>query len=60
MNYKLFFVMIIGSILQCLYDIFITDIISKKCAKKCHYVCDKCENCKFYYHYCKEHREKIA
>lgn len=54
---NVFIIMIIGSILQCLYDIFITDRFSKSEAKKCNYDCSKCGNWRCYYHYCKEHRE---
>lgn len=54
----LFFIMIIGSILQCLYDIFITNRLSKSEAKKCNYNCDICGNWRCFYHNCKKEREK--
>lgn len=54
MSSRVLFILIFGSILQCLYDIFITDRLSKSEAKKAHFNCDKCGNWKCYYHYCKE------
>ena len=54
--YKFFVIMIVGSILQCVYDIFITDRISKKEAKKACYNCDICQNWKCYKKYCDSKR----
>ncbi len=52
-----FIILIIGSILQCFYDIFITDRISKREAKKCRYDCFKCMNWRCYKKYCDEKRK---
>lgn len=57
MGFNYFLILIFGSILMCIYDIFITNRISKECARKCKYECDKCENWKCFYHYCKKERE---
>lgn len=50
--------MIFGSILQCLYDIFITNRISKEEAKKSNYNCSVCGNWRCFYHNCEEERKK--
>lgn len=55
---NIFIIMIIGSFFQCLYDIFITDRISKREAKKSRFDCSICNNWRCYYHYCKKEREK--
>ena len=54
-----FLILIIGSILQCLFDIFYINRISKREAKKACYNCDKCKNWKCFYFYCKEKRNEI-
>lgn len=53
-----FFILIFGSFLQCLYDIFITNRISKSYAKKACYDCSKCKNWRCFYYYCKGKREE--
>lgn len=59
MDFKFFLIFVVGSFLSCLHDIFFTNRISEQCAKKCNYNCDKCENWKCYYHYCKKKREEL-
>lgn len=59
MNTKLLIIMIVGAFLQCLYDIFITNRISEREAKKAKYVCENCNNWRCYYHWCKKQREKL-
>lgn len=59
MSFNFFLILIIGSIFQCFYDIFITNRISKKEAKKCGYDCEKCGNWKCFYHYCKKQKEGL-
>lgn len=54
----IFIIMIVGSFLQCLYDIFITNRISKKEARKSNFNCSNCNNWRCFYHYCKNEREK--
>lgn len=56
---KLFIIMILGSFLQCLYDIFIVNRISEREAKKACYNCEKCKNWRCYYFYCKSRRDNI-
>ena len=48
--------LIFGSILACLWDIFVTDRISKGCAKAANYNCDKCKNWKCYVKFCENKR----
>lgn len=59
MDFKFFLILIIGSFLQCMYDIFITNRISEREAKKCSYNCDKCENWKCYKKYCDNKRLEL-
>lgn len=56
MSFKFFLILILGSILECIYDIFITNRISKNEAKKCNYDCSTCNNWRCFYHYCSEKR----
>lgn len=56
MSYRLFIILIVGAILQCMYDIFITNRISKREAKKAHYDCSKCQNWRCYYKYCEKEK----
>lgn len=57
--FKYFLILIIGSIFQCLYDIFITNRISEREAKKANYNCDKCQNWKCYVKYCENKRKEL-
>ncbi|MCI8999553.1 MAG: hypothetical protein HFJ26_01135 [Clostridia bacterium] len=59
MDFKFFLILVFGSILMCLYDIFITNRISEKEAKKCGYNCEKCGNWRCFYHYCTKKREEL-
>lgn len=59
MNSTMFLILFIGSALQCMYDIFITNRISESESKKAKYNCDNCKNWKCYYHYCKKKRSEI-
>lgn len=59
MDYKILIILIVGSFLQFLYDIFITNRISEREAKKAKYNCEKCKNWKCYYFYCKKKRESL-
>lgn len=59
MDYKILITLIIGSFLQCLYDIFIVNRISKSEAKKAKYHCEKCKNWRCYYFYCKKKKESL-
>lgn len=59
MDYKIFIILIVGSVLQCLYDIFIVIRISEREAKKAKYNCNNCKNWKCYYFYCKKKREEL-
>lgn len=54
MNYL--YILIFGSVLQCLYDIFFINRISEREAKKANYNCDKCKNWKCYVKYCENKR----
>lgn len=58
MSYKALILFIIAAILQCVYNIFITDRLSKREAKKAFYDCSNCQNWKCYYHYCKKQKQK--
>lgn len=60
MNKNLFIVMIIGSFLSMLYDIFITNRLSEREAQKANYNCEECENWKCYYYYCQRKREELC
>ncbi len=59
MSFKVFMLFIIAAILQCLYDIFITDRISKKESKKANYDCSKCGNWRCYKKYCDTRKEGL-
>ncbi len=54
-----FLILIFGSILQCIYDIFIINRLSEKEAKKANYDCSKCKNFRCFYHYCSQKRRKF-
>lgn len=56
MDSQMLLILIVGALIQCMYDIFITDRLSKAEAKKAKYNCDNCRNYKCYYHYCKKKR----
>lgn len=56
MSFKVFMLFIIAAILQCLYDIFIINRISKREAKEANYDCDKCFNWRCYKKYCDRKR----
>lgn len=58
MSYKILILFIIASIFQCIYNIFVTDRISKREAKKAHYDCSNCKNWRCYHYYCKKQRQK--
>lgn len=60
MSYKILILFIIASIFQCIYNIFVTDRISKREAKKAFYDCSKCKNWRCYYYYCKKQKQKNA
>lgn len=53
-----FLILIFGSILQCIYDIFAVNRLGEKCAKKAGYDCSKCENWKCFYYYCERKRKE--
>lgn len=59
MDSKSFIILIIGSFLVFLYDIFITNRISEREAKKAKYHCDKCKNWKCYHYYCERKRNEL-
>lgn len=46
-------ILIVGLFIQGMYDIFITDRLSKAEAKKAKYNCDNCRNFECYYYYLK-------
>lgn len=54
-----FLILIIGSLLQCLFDVFITNRLSEKEAKKACYNCENCKNWKCYYYYCLNKRKEL-
>lgn len=58
MNKNFFIILTVGSILQCMYDIFITNRISEREARKAQYNCDICKNWKCYYKYCQNQKQK--
>ena len=55
---KIFVILIVGSFLQCLYDIFITNRISSREAKKANYNCEHCKNWRCYHFYCLNKRQE--
>ena len=59
MNKELLIIMVIGSFLAMLYEIFVTHRLSESDAKKANYDCTKCKNWKCYYYYCKRKREEL-
>lgn len=59
MSSQMLLILIVGLFIQGMYDIFITDRLSKVEAKKAKYNCDNCRNFECYYHYCKKKRSEI-
>lgn len=59
MNKELLIIMVIGSFLAMLYEIFITHRLSELDAKKANYDCTKCKNWKCYYYYCLRRRGEL-
>lgn len=59
MNGKFLLILIVGSLLQCMYDIFITQRLSEAEARKAKYNCENCKNWKCYYYYCKKKRSEL-
>ena len=56
MSSQMLLILIVGLFIQGMYDIFITDRLSKAEAKNAKYNCDNCRNFECYYHYCEKKR----